>query len=66
MIQRDAKNQYFGVKQLIHVKTIINLDRIFLNILTISFHLIFRRFSFRHSDRICCYKQRYRKCGISL
>ncbi len=29
MIQRDAKNQYFGVKQLIYAKTIINLDRIF-------------------------------------
>ncbi len=29
MIQREAKNQYFGVKQLIHAKTIINLDRIF-------------------------------------
>jgi predicted patatin/cPLA2 family phospholipase len=29
MIQRDAKNQYFGVNQLIHAKTIINLDRIF-------------------------------------
>ena len=29
MIQRDAENQYFGVNQLIHNKTIINLDRIF-------------------------------------
>jgi len=29
MIQRDAKNQYLGVNQLIHAKTIINLDRIF-------------------------------------
>ena len=29
MIQRDAKNQYFGVNQLLHAKTIINLDRIF-------------------------------------
>lgn len=29
MIQRDAKNQYFGVNQLFHAKTIVNLDRIF-------------------------------------
>jgi len=29
MIQRDAKNQYFGVNQLLHAKTMINLDRIF-------------------------------------
>ena len=29
MIQREAKNQYFGVKQLIQSKTIVNLDRIF-------------------------------------
>ncbi|WP_313134236.1 patatin-like phospholipase family protein [Anaerocolumna sp.] len=29
MIQRDAKNQYFGINQLLHAKTIINLDRIF-------------------------------------
>lgn len=29
MIQREANNQYFGVNQLIHAKTIINLDRIF-------------------------------------
>ncbi|MGB4439753.1 MAG: patatin family protein [Sedimentibacter sp.] len=29
MIQRDAKNQYLGVNQLIHAKTIINFDRIF-------------------------------------
>jgi predicted patatin/cPLA2 family phospholipase len=29
MIQREVKNHYFGVNQLIHAKTIINLDRIF-------------------------------------
>jgi len=29
MIQKDAKNQYFGVNQVIHAKTIVNLDRIF-------------------------------------
>lgn len=29
MIQRDAKNQYFGINQLIQNKTIVNLDRIF-------------------------------------
>lgn len=29
MIQKDAKNQYFGVNQLLHAKTIFNLDRVF-------------------------------------
>jgi len=29
MIQTDSQNQYFGLKQLIHAKPIINLDRIF-------------------------------------
>lgn len=29
MIQRDPQNQYFGLNQLIHAKTMINLDRIF-------------------------------------
>ncbi len=29
MIQRESKNQYFGVNQLIHSKTLINLNRIF-------------------------------------
>lgn len=45
MIQKNAKNRYYGFNQLIENQKLIDLDKIFLNILIHRIHLILTLFS---------------------